>query len=347
MKTVTPDPASVSAVIVNWNGGEMLLECLRSLRRQARVPDEVIVVDNASEDGSIEQAMRSFPEIHVLRNAANLGYGAGVNRGVQAARGEWIALLNNDAVAEAGWLAEMLAVAAADPEVGMVACKIYLDRGQRIIDKVGHRIAIDGQNFGRGHGCVDDGRYDGLTTVAWPDGCAGLWRRSAVCAVGGMDEQFFAYADDADLGIRVRLAGWRCRLAPRAVVDHRHSQSLGAYSARKLYLVERNRIWLAAKYFPLPLLALNPVLWLWRALLTLTASRTDAGLWRKVRPEERQAVRWAVVRAQVHGWFGVPRQLGKRRLMGGRCGVGWQGRFRSLLREARVPLADIAHERVA
>jgi GT2 family glycosyltransferase len=337
---------SVSAVVVNWNGGQNVVACLESLYNQSRLPDEVIVIDNASEDGSLESVERCFPQARVICNPSNLGYGGGVNRGVAAATGEWIALLNNDAVADWEWLAEMLGAAAADPQRGMVACKIYLDRRRRIIDKVGHRIAIDGQNFGRGHGRLDDGQYDSLTEVAWPDGCAGLWRRAVFLQVGGLDEEFFAYADDADLGIRFRIAGWRCGLAAKAVVEHRHSQSLGAYSARKLYLVERNRIWLAAKYFPWPLLLCNPLFWAWRALMTALADRDNTGLWARVDRGERRAVRRAILRAQLDGWWGVPRQLRKRAQLRECCGAAWQQRLRALLRADRVALADVARASV-
>ncbi len=347
MTTASPNDSSVSVVVVNWNGGERVLACLESLDNQSRRPNEIILVDNASDDGSVDAIPHRFTQILVIRNPSNLGYGAGVNRGVAAATSAWIALLNNDAVADRDWIAQLLAVATSAPDYGMVASKIYLDRAQRVIDKVGHRIAIDGQNFGRGHGFVDDGRYDLLTEVAWPDGCAGLWRRSVFRQVGGLDEEFFAYADDADLGIRFRVSGWRCGLARHAIVEHRHSQSLGAYSAEKLYLVERNRIWLAAKYFPWPLLALNPLLWAWRALLTLMAHRQGKGLWAHVAQVDRRAVLRAILRAQLDGWLGVPRQLRKRSAMSTSCGEGWQQRFRSLLRDDRVALGDLARADVS
>lgn len=336
------EPSSVSVVIVNWNGGDAVLDCVRSALDQTRPANEVVVVDNASSDGSLERLEAEFPAVRIVRNDRNLGFGGGVNRGVEASTSNWVALLNSDAVADAYWLERMLQAASGAPECGMVACKIYLDRQAGLIDKVGHRIAVDGQNFGRGHGSTDEGQYDGLDRVAWPDGCASLWRRDTFRSVGGIDEEFFAYADDADLGIRFRLAGWLCALAPEAIVEHRHSQSLGAYSAQKLFLVERNRIWLTLKYFPWHLIALNPFLWAWRALLTMLGSRDETGPWAHVSPGDRSEVALAILRAQIAGWAGLRSQLEKRRSLTKRCDSRWPTRMREILRKDRVSLADLA-----
>jgi len=329
-------------VIVNWNSGEVVVDCVRSVIRQSRAPDQVVVVDNASTDGSRERLEAEFPSIQVVRNARNLGFGGGVNRGVAVAGGEWIALLNSDAVADERWIEEMLAAASGRERCGMVACKIYLDRSARVVDKVGHRIGIDGQNFGRGHRAVDDGRFDLLSEVAWPDGCASLWRREPFVHLGGVDEEFFAYADDADLGIRFRLAGWRCALAPGAIVEHRHSLSLGAYSPQKLFLVERNRIWLVLKYFPWSLVVANPLLWLWRALLTMRGGRDRSGPWAQVSPADRSGALRAIVRAQLAGWLGIYSQLRKRAELRRTCGPQWRSRMREILDRDRVALADLA-----
>lgn len=336
---------SVSVIIVNWNGGDGVLACLASLRQQTRPADEIIVVDNASRDGSCQRIAESYPEVKLLRLDRNTGFGGGVNRGAEVATGDWLALLNNDAIADREWLAAMLEATQGSAAIGMVACKVYLDRAGRVLDKVGHRITLDGQNFGRGHRAIDVGQYDHLRTVAWPDGCAGLFRRQVFLQVGGVDEEFFAYADDADLGIRFRIAGWTCALAPRAVVEHRHSQSLGAYSPRKLFLVERNRIWLSAIYFPLPLLLANPFVWLARALLTVAAGRRGDGPWSQV--ASRGEVARAILSAQVAGWLGVPRQRRKRASLPTRCGAEWQRRLRALLREAHVGLRAFARGEIA
>lgn len=336
---------TVSVVVVNWNGGDEVLECLRAIFAQSRPADEVIVVDNASTDGSYEAIERDFAAARLIQSGRNLGFGGGVNLGVAEARGDWIALVNSDAMTDPRWLEEMLSVAA-EPTFGMIACKIYLDRANGVLDKVGHRIAIDGQNFGCGHGLPDDGRYDELTEVAWPDGCASLWRRDVFEQVGGVDEEFFAYADDADLGIRFRLAGWRSGLAPRAIVEHRHSQTLGAYSPEKLFLVERNRIWLTMKYFPWALVLGNPFVWAWRAFLTQWRSRGDSGPWAQVSPEDKSRATRAILRAQLAGWLGIASQLRKRGRLEKICGPEWAARMRTILEDDRVSLDDLARGEV-
>jgi GT2 family glycosyltransferase len=164
--------------------------------------------------------------------------------------------------------------------------------------------------------------------------------------VGGFDEDFFAYADDADLGIRFRLAGWRCVLAADAVVEHRHSATLGAYSPRKLYLVERNRIWLAAKYFPWPLLLLNPLLWLSRTMLTAAALAGGSGPFASIHPGDRRAVLAAILRAQWDGWRAVPSQRRKRARLADQCGDRWGSRLTRLLRVERAPLHQLAYGRL-
>ncbi|MBV9742418.1 MAG: glycosyltransferase family 2 protein, partial [Acidobacteriia bacterium] len=248
----------ISVVVVNWNRKELLRACLDSLRRQAGVAFEVILVDNGSSDGSAEMAEREFG-VEVIRNGENRGFCAANNQGIHAARGEFVALLNNDAEAEPGWLEALWRAAASAADVGMVASKILAWEDPRRIDKAGHLIFPDGQNRGRGSGAEDCGQYDHDQEALWPDGCAALYRKAMLDQIGGFDEDFFAYGDDAELGLRARIAGWRCVYAPRAVVRHHRGATLGKDSARRLELIERNRLLLAIKLFPLGLLWLNPI----------------------------------------------------------------------------------------
>ncbi len=253
-----PSPL-VSVIVVNWNGKKYLADCLQSIRAQTFSDYEVILVDNGSTDGSVEWIRENFPGwVQVLANKRNEGFSGGNNRGIKAAVGKYIVLLNNDAQADPRWVEELVKVAEENPQAGMLACKIYLQGDLKIIDNVGHLIYRDGLNRGRGRLEVDRGQYEKMEEVFFPSGCAALYRREMLEEVGLFDEDFFAYGDDTDLGFKGRLAGWKCLYVPKAVVHHRYSQSSGAYSALKAFYVERNRVWIAVKYFPLTLLLESP-----------------------------------------------------------------------------------------
>jgi GT2 family glycosyltransferase len=248
----------ISVIVVNWNRCGLLRACLQSLERQTGAKIEVIVVDNGSQDGSAEMVGREFGGFtRLIRNAENRGFCAANNQGIQAARGAFIALLNNDAEAEPGWLSALRGAFDAGPEIGMAASKIVMYEDPGRIDKAGHLIYPDGQNRGRGTGEPDDGRYDRMEEVLWPDGCAAMYRKQMLDQIGGFDEDFFAYGDDAELGLRARVAGWRCLYVPGAVVRHHRGSTLGLASSRRVELIERNRVLLALKHFPWSLLWLN------------------------------------------------------------------------------------------
>jgi len=302
----------ISVVVVNWNRRELLRACLASLARQTGVEFETIVVDNGSTDGSAEMAAGEFGG-RVIRNTENRGFCAANNQGIAAARGEFIALLNNDAEAEPGWLAALERACAGRADVGMAASKVLVWEDPGRIDKVGHLIFPDGQNRGRGSGAPDRGQYDREEEVLWPDGCAALYRREMLERIGGFDEDFFAYGDDAELGLRARIAGWKCVYTPRAVVRHHRGSTLGKDSVRRLELIERNRLLLAIKLFPWSLLWLNPV---------YSAARVAAGFVAARRGEGDTAHfpgmrgKWAMARALIRGDLEAlrlaPRMLRKR-----------------------------------
>jgi GT2 family glycosyltransferase len=302
----------ISVVVVNWNRKELLRACLASLARQDDVPFETIVVDNGSVDGSAEMASQEF-RAHVIRNSENRGFCAANNQGIAAARGEFIALLNNDAEAEPGWLAALVRACQKGPEVGMAASKILVWEDPRRIDKAGHLIFLDGQNRGRGTGALDRGQFDREEEVLWPDGCAALYRRQMLDQIGGFDEDFFAYGDDAELGLRARIAGWKCLYAPEAVVRHHRGATLGKGSAARLELIERNRLLLALKLFPWSLLWLNPFFFALR--VAAGAAAASAGDGDTVHFPGLRG-KWSMARALVRGDLRAlrlaPRMLRKR-----------------------------------
>lgn len=283
MSPLRNDLPLVSVVVVNHDRVALLRECIRSLQRQTYPRLEVVVVDNGSSDGSCDfVASIDDDQVCLVELRRNIGFGGGCNVGIKHCSGELVALLNNDAVASDTWIAALVKAMSAET-VGMCASKIVFSESG-LIDKAGHLLYFDGQNRGRGTGERDLGQFDQAEETIFPDGCAALYRRSMLEEVGGFDEDFFAYAEDADLGLRGRLLGWECVYVPDAVVSHHHSSTTGSYSIQKIYWVERNRLWLAVKSFPMPLLLLNPLFtlyrWFWN-FLAATSGKGPAGHFRR------------------------------------------------------------------
>jgi GT2 family glycosyltransferase len=260
------DPAiDVTAIVVNWNGRAHLELCLSSLLHQTLERTEVILVDNGSEDDSVGFVQQRFNgAVRIIAYPSNLGYGAALNAGIRAARGRYLFAVNNDTEIAPRCLAELVAAADRHPTAGSCAPKILSFTDRHVIDNVGHLIYADGLSRGRGRLEVDHGQYDSEEEILLPSGCAVLLRRSMLAEIGLFDENFFAYCEDTDLGLRAQLAGWRCRYVPTAVVYHKYSASTAQYSPLKAFLVERNRVWVAIKCLPAPLLVLSPVFTLLR-----------------------------------------------------------------------------------
>lgn len=245
----------VSIVIVNWNGKHLLSECLDSVFDQAFKDFEVIVVDNGSRDGSAEYVRSFYPSAKLVELKANTGFAAGNNAGIRIASGKYIALLNNDTRTDPVWLAQLLKAAEANPAAGMWASKILSYDKPQIIDNVGLLLYRDGLARGKGRMERDQGQFDQQGEALFPSGCACLYRRTMLDEIGLFDQEFFAYADDVDLGLRGRIAGWGCIYVPTARVYHRYSSSSSNYSPLKAFLAERNRIWVLLKYYPAELVA--------------------------------------------------------------------------------------------
>lgn len=339
---MNPVSGLASIIIVNWNGIGCVRDCLRSVRRQTYAPFEVIVVDNGSTDGSREwlraNAANSF---RLVEFDVNTGFGRGVNAGIRASAGEFIVLLNNDAWADERWL-ENLVAAAQDVGAGMVASKILFHDRRDVIDKAGHLLYPDGLNRGRGAGETDTGQYDKDAETLFPDGCAALYRRRMLEEIGLFDEQFFAYGDDAELGLRGRWRGWRCAYAPAARVYHRHSSSLGKYSPVKAYLVERNRFWVAVKLLPWPALILSPAYTVWRFFWHAWSIGRGRGLaGGVVREHSAGRLLGALIRAYFSGMLGLGPILRKRREIIGNRSIS-NSEFLRLMRRYRVSARELA-----
>jgi GT2 family glycosyltransferase len=267
-----------SAIVLNYNGRGFVEESVRSLLDQDLPGLEVIVVDNASTDGSAEEIERLFSgRLRLLRSPRNLGFGTGNNLGLREARGRHFILLNNDAVAAPAFARELVAAAEGDDAVGMVAAKVVDYARRDVLDTVGHLLYPDGLNRGRGRLEVDRGQYDTCRTTLFPSGAAALYTRRMLDDIGLFDESFFLYGDDAELGLRGRVAGWGCALAPQAIAYHHYSRSAGAYSRLKAFYVERNRVLVLFRLFPVSLILVSPAYTAVRLALQAWGALTGRG----------------------------------------------------------------------
>jgi GT2 family glycosyltransferase len=325
---------------------------LQSLtRQQLNQPFEVVVVDNGSNDGSPEMVLREFGSepafrLKLIRNSDNRGFCAANNQGFAASASDLVALLNNDAEAEPDWLRGLAGAFEEGREIGMAASKILVYEDPRRIDKAGHLIYPDGQNRGRGSGELDAGQYDRIEEVLWPDGCAAMYRREMLDEIGGFDEDFFAYADDAELGLRARIAGWKCIYIPHAVVRHHRGATLGVRSSRRLELIERNRVLLAAKLFPWSLLWLNGAYYLARLGASLWAAvrnRGEVGQYPGIRGKLQAAL--ALAKGDLQALKLIPRMLSKRRSVNQIRKLSPR-EVRKLILRHRIPLKELTEQAI-
>lgn len=226
------------------------------------------MVDNGSSDGSVEEIARDHPHVRVIALHRNTGFAYAANRGIEAASGDAVALVNTDVVLDPDWIARMTGALDRDAGLGAAACKmVELDDPRRIYD-AGDVLRRDGVCEQRGRFGPDDGRHDQPGEVFAACAGAALYRREAVLTVGGFDERFFSYLEDVELGLRLRLGGWRCAYEP-AVARHAGGGSAWQLPRPADAWVERNTLLLVAKAFPLrwaPHVAYRQLGWAWHAL---------------------------------------------------------------------------------
>ncbi len=257
----------ISVVIPNWNGRRWLPGCLAALAAQERAADEVIVVDNGSRDGSLEYLHDEHPEVRVVALSDNTGFAPAANLGLHVAAGDVVALVNADVELAPDWLARTAAVLDAHPSAASVACKMLSLHDPRIVDDAGDVLRRDGVCEQRGRFGPDDGRWDLPGEVFGACAGAALYRRSAVVAAGGFHEPYFAYVEDVDLALRLRLAGWTCRYEP-AVALHAAQSASEALPGGAPFLATRNTLILIARFWParwLGLVLYRQLGWAWHA----------------------------------------------------------------------------------
>jgi len=271
----------ILVLIVNWNGKEDTLACLESLKATRGEVGRIVVVDNGSTDGSVEAINRHFPQVTVIENQRNLGFGAANNMGMrlflQEERCHYLLLLNNDTLVAPSAL-RVLASALSEEGVGAAVPKIYYADGQRLWYAGGRIDWKQGSATHYGHGRRDEGRFNRRGEVSFATGCALLLKREALEKVGLFDERYFMFGEDVDLSIRLAKAGYRILYLPEAVVWHK----VGGSVARKgegfiYYHMTRNRLLTMSKHARwrewLAFLLYFPLLWGWKALIFLIRGR--------------------------------------------------------------------------
>jgi N-acetylglucosaminyl-diphospho-decaprenol L-rhamnosyltransferase len=255
------------ALVLTWNGAHLLPDCLRALLPQGA---RVVVVDNASSDGTAELLKRDFPEVEHLRLGENLGYGRANNEGIRralAAGAEFVALINNDVEVGPEWLARLLAAARANPQAGLFTGTL-LFRDQEVVNSTGLVIDVLGRARDRDFRVPLGQLARGDGPVAGVSGGAALLRASMLRETGLFDEAYFAYYEDVDLSLRAAGKGWKSWYVRDAFARHRFGASFGAGSARQRYLLGRGHLRTLALHQPLlRAAALVPLTVAYRAMI--------------------------------------------------------------------------------
>jgi len=240
----------ITAIIVNWNDKDVIGECIQSLLNQDRSEIDIIVSDNGSNDGSIDFICERFPSVQIIRNEENLGFGSAVNRGLSAAKGDYLIFLNSDLILDPKCIGALAMFLDSNSSVGGAIPKILYHDQRDTINSLGVLINYTGIAYPNLLGQRDPGSVE-----AFESACGGIFmlRQEVYATVGGFDEDLFLYHEDHDLSWRIRLAGWKLKVTPNATMYHHYNFNKGV---RKFYFSEKNRLYLLLKNLELKTLAL-------------------------------------------------------------------------------------------
>jgi len=301
--TLADSSVRVAVVVPNWNGRAHLGATLDALRAQSRRPDEVVVVDNASTDDSVDFVVLNYPDVQVVRLPVNTGFAGAANAGWRATSAELVAVLNNDARPAADWLERLLS----QPDDAQVwAWGSVLVSPTGVVESAGDHYDSRGYAYKLGRGLAVDVLPVSPYDVVAPPGAAPLIRRSVLDELGGYCERFFLYYEDVDLALRALLTGRRAVMVPTALVEHDLGRS-SAGSTKPWFYVGRNSLWCAVRCLP---------------------QVSARALWRRSQQE------WRTVRARGGGCAYL---LGR---LAGVLGLPWAVRSRRELQATRVVTAE-------
>lgn len=290
-----------SIVIPNWNGKHFLQVCLDALRNQTYENTEVIIVDNASSDGSQDYIKANYPDVILIELAENQGFTGACNVGMESATGQIISLLNNDTEVDSKWVAEIVSAFNRYPDVGMIASKMLLFDQRDRIHTTGDFFTVDGRAGNRGVWEKDEGQYETEDYVFSACGGSSAYRKTMLDQIGLLDNDYFFLLEDVDLAWRAQLAGYKVLYVPTAIVYHHLSATGGGVTAS--FHDGRNSIWIVVKNLPRGL---------WRKYGWAIVKRQIGIVWEAIRAWRGEAAR-ARLRGVATGLWTLPKALNKRK----------------------------------
>ena len=287
--------SGVAVVIVNYGGEALLPDCLAALAAQTLAPEEILVADNGSRDGSLALLRAHHPDVRALPLGRNFGFAGGANRGVRATTAPWVCVLNSDATPAADWLAQLMAAARAERTWALGSVLVSAATGR--IESAGDQYSAAGYAYK----LLRDRPLEALPAEPYPvfaaPGAAPVFRRDVFDALGGYEERFFLYYEDIDLAFRAVLGGWHALLVPSARVVHRLGATTRSHARARFY-VARNSAWCAVRCLP----RTGPRSLARRWLVELRSNRP-----RRLVPVE--------IAGRAAGLAGLPRALRERRVI--------------------------------
>lgn len=257
-------PPKVAVIIPNWNGKELLKDCLKSLKSQTFKNFEIIVVDNGSDDDSDDYLSRYYPGVKVIKLSKNYGFAKAINIGVRNSKTKNVVFLNNDTQADKKWLKNLVTMADKNPKVGSVGCKQLNYYKRDTIDGVGIKINEVGQAKLLGWQEKDLGQYDREMFIFGATAGAALFNRRIFIKAGMFDERYFMYSEEVDWAFRAQFLGYKSIYCPKAIVYHKHKMSSRKKPQHLEYWQFRNTFQTILKDMPFNILIKN---WRWLKII--------------------------------------------------------------------------------
>lgn len=239
-----------SVIIPNWNGRHLLEICLPSIQKQSIKNFEVIVVDNGSQDGSVDYIKKYFPKVKIITLDKNYGFAKAINMGIKQSCGKYLILLNNDTEVDKNYLEHLVKTGQTHPEVSFVAAKMLNFYNRNIIDSAGDAVDAVGHSYNIGLGEKDEERFNKEGEVFLVTAGGSLYKKEVFEKVGLFDEDYGTYMEDVDLGLRAQLAGFKGWYTPKAVLYHMRKATSVKATAKSEYWHFRNMTQNIIKDYP-------------------------------------------------------------------------------------------------